>query len=243
MGIGLPVIVMVLCLSSQFIFHYQYYISLTHPCFSAFLVQDARFQIAEDYGCSMPLLDTWVLIIILALPPILLELISGVYGCLSIYAFYNLSKENRRNNNLNRQRYIRLICFSACDLIGGIPLTAFYLYTFINGFVPFPGLKQEHYEFSQIPPVPAVVWRSNTVVELAFEFNRWLSVWDAFVFFAIFGFTEESRNSYRTMLQPVVQFFVKITGIKSRSSSNNAEGCVYIILFPVLHLIYWIYVI
>ena len=187
----------------------------------------------------MPVLSTWVTIICISLPPILLELISGVYGCLSIRAFLNLSKENRSiNTNLNSQRYIRLICFSACDLISGIPLTLFYLYSNIKILVPFPGLKQEHYEYSQISQVPAVLWRSNTRLELGIELNRWISVWVAFVFFAIFGFTEESRNNYRTMLQPVVQFFVKITGIKRRSSGNNAEGCVYVVLFSVLYLMY-----
>ena len=239
---------MVLCLSSQFIFTTSTISLWLIHVYPAFFAQAARFWIAEGYGCIMPVLSTWVAIIILALPPILLELISGVYGCLSIHAFYNFSNETRSiNNNIDTNRYLRLICFSACDLISGIPLTLFYLYIYIKGLVPFPGLKQEHYEYSQIVQVPAVLWSSNTLVELDYELNRWLSIWVAFVFFAIFGFTEESRNNYRTMLQPVVQFFVKITGIKRRSSDNNAEGCVYIVLFSfsfsVLHLICWIYVI
>ena len=65
-------------------------------------------------------------------------------------------------------------------------------------------------------------------------------VWVAFVFFAFFGFTKESRNNYRAVLQFVVQVFVKITGIKSRSSTNRsrneAEGCVTSLFF-VLRLI------
>ena len=209
--------------------YYRYYISLTHPCFLAFFIQDARFEILEDYGCTTPILDTWVLIIIAGLPTILLELISGIYECLSIHAFFNLSEETCSiNNNLNPQRYIRLICFSAGDLISGIPLTLFYLYIYIKGIVPFPGLKQDYFQIYQ---VPAVLWRSNTLVELSYELRRWLSVLAAFLFFAIFGFTEESRNNYRTMLQPVVQFFVKLTGIKRHSSGNNAEGCVFTSFF------------
>ena len=201
---------------------------MTHPFFSAFFVQYARFEIVEDIGCSTPVLFTWVTIIIISLPPLILEIISGVYGCLSIHAFYSLSNETRNLNlNLDPKRYIRLICFSTCDLICGIPLTLFCLYLNIKYLVPFPGLTQEHYEYSQISQLPAVVWRSNTLGELSYELNRWLSVLVAFVFFAVFGFTEESRNNYRTMFQPVVQFFVKITGIKSPTSSgNNAEGCV-----------------
>ena len=220
---------MVLCLSSNLSLHL-----FGSSIFSAFLVQTSRFMIAEDFGCSMPILSTWVTLLIISIPPILLELIAGVYGCLSIHAFHNRSKQNETHNSFNSNRYTRLICFSAFDLLCGIPITLFYLYFNITILVPFPGLTQEHYNFSQIFLLPAVVWRANTLTELTFELNRWITVWGAFVFFAIFGFTEESRNNYRAMLQPVVQVFVKITGIKSRPSSK-AEGCVtsFFFLFSV----------
>ena len=129
--------------------------------------------------------------------------------------------------NLDSNRYIRLICFSTCDLLIGIPITSFYLYLqfALTKLAPFPGLKEEHNNFSYIIQIPANVWRASTLVEISYELNRWVMVWGAFVFFAIFGFTEESRNSYRAVLQSVGQVFVKITGIKSLPSSK-AEGCV-----------------
>ena len=200
--------------------------SLAHPCLE-YLIQDARYVIIEDFGCSVAIRVTWVTLIIISIPPFLLEFIAGVYGCLSIRAFYNRSnKKNHINNlDLDSNRYIRLICFSVCDLLFGIPITLFYLYIDITRLVPFPGLTQEHYNFSSITQFPAVIWRASTLSELSVELNRWIIVWGAFVFFAIFGFTEESRNNYRAMLQSVVQVFIKITGIKSRPSSK-VEGCV-----------------
>jgi len=205
-GIGLPIMVMAL----------------------EFLVQDARFVILEDYGCSYSILLTWVTLIIGSIPPCLLEIISGVYGCLSIRAFYNRSKESRINNpnndDLDSNQYKRLMFFSTCDLLFALPITLFYLYLDITRLVPFPGLKQEYSNFSFIAQVPAVIWRASTLNELNNELNRWIMVWGAFLFFAIFGFTEESRNNYQAMLQPVVQVFIKITGIKSRpASGRNAE--------------------
>ena len=228
-GIGLPIIVMVLCPSSNS----SLYKSLAHPIFSAFLVQTHRFMIAEDYGCSMPILTTWVTLVFISIPPILLEIIAGVYGCLSIRAFYNRCKSNgTRNNSLNlgfnSSRYIRLICFSACDLLVGIPVMLFYLYMTITSLAPFPGLTQEHNNFSQILQLPAAAWRADTLDELSFELNRWIIIFGAFVFFAIFGFTEESRNNYRAMLQYVVRVFMKITGIKCR---RKTEECVYNFFF------------
>ena len=53
-GIGLPMVVMALCLS---------YTSLAYP-YSAFSIQDARF-ITVDYGCYTPALPTWVFLIII----------------------------------------------------------------------------------------------------------------------------------------------------------------------------------
>ena len=171
----------------------------------------------------MSILPSWVSLIIINIPTILLEFIAGFYGCLNIHAFYDRPNLNETQNNLNAEsnRYIRFICFSTCDLLCGIPITLFYLYTDLKALVPFPGLTIEHYKFSKILQVPASVWRASTCIELSYELNRWIIVWGAFVFFVIFGFTEESRNNYRAMLQYVLQDL----GVRSRSSSNG-EGCV-----------------
>ena len=206
--------------------------SLAHP-YSEYLVQDSRFMILEDYGCSESFLSTWVFLIIITIPPILLEIITGIYRCLSIRAFYKRSKRTDISEfNFDSNRYRNLILFSTFDLLCGIPITSLYLYLNIVLLVHFPGLKQEHYHFSHISQVPAVVWRATTLSELTYEINRWINVWCAFIFFAIFGFTEESRNNYRAILQSVVQVFVKITGIKTRSqASSKAEGCVIYLFF------------
>ena len=213
---------------------------LAHP-YSEFLVEDSRFVILEDYGCSQSVLSTWVSLIILFIPPILLEIIAGVYGCLSIRAFYNRSNKTHINDfNFDSNRYARLIFFSSCDLLCGIPIASFYLYISITLLFPgpVPGLKEEHKDFFFIYVVPATVWRSTTLSELASELNRWIIVWCAFVFFAIFGFTEESRNNYRAILQSVVQVFVKVTGIKSHpQASSKAERCVVYLFFFFLFTI------
>ena len=203
--------------------------SLAHP-HSEYLVENFRFVTIEDYGCDISVRITWVALIIFYIPPVLLEIIAGVYGCLSIRAFYNRSKETHINDfNFDSNRYARLIFFSTCDLLCGIPITSFYLYHAITNLLPFHGLKKEYYNWSTIYEIPSTEWRSTTLIELGQELNRWILVWCAFLFFAIFGFTEESRNNYRSILQSVVQVFVKITGIRSSSrpqASSNAEGCV-----------------
>jgi pheromone a factor receptor len=197
---------------------------------TVFFAQNARFVIVEGYGCSSSLLGTWVAVVIVSVLPILLELIAGVYGCLSIRSFYKRRSEVNESlsshQNLNSSRYIRLMFFSFCDLLVGIPITVLFLYLNTRTtLLPFPGLTREHHHFSRVIQVPAVVWRASTLLELAVELNRWIVVWGAFVFFAIFGFTKESRNNYRAVLQSVVQVFMRIMGIKTRPSTQP-EGCV-----------------
>ena len=209
--------------------------SLAHP-YSEYLVQDSRFAILEDYGCTQSVLSTWVALIIIYIPPILLEIIAGVYGCIAIRAFYNRSNKAHINDfNFDSNRYARLIFFSSCDLLCGIPIASFYLYVAIMDLFPgpFPGLKEEYKNFSFINVFPATVWRATALNEVGVELNRWIVVWGAFVLFAIFGFTEESRNNYRAMLQSVVQVFVKITGIKRHpKASSEVEGSVIYPFFP-----------
>ena len=194
----------------------------------AFFAQDARFVIVEDYGCGAAISRTWVSLVVVYIPPILLEVIAFIYDCLSIYAFYQRRSELKEFSPTHRL-YIRLMCFSVSDLLVGIPFTAFYLYLNVTPLIPFTDLKEEHYHFSQVRQLPAIVWRATMISELTWELNRWIAVWCALVFFAIFGFTKESRNNYRAVLQSVVQIFTKMTGIKRRPSSK-AEGCVFAFL-------------
>ena len=171
-------------------------------------MQNSRFIIVEDYGCGYFPPVTWIFLVIVSILPMLLALISGVYGCLSIRAYYNRSKLNETHNTLNPNRYIRLICFSVADLLVGTPITVYYLYVNATILVPFTGVTQD--QFSVIYQVPAVEWQADTKSVLSFELNRWIMVYSAFVFFAIFGFTQESRNNYRAVLQFVVKVSVKI---------------------------------
>jgi pheromone a factor receptor len=193
--------------------------------------QDGRFKIVEDYGCSSSIAPTWVAIVIVAVPPILLELIAGVYGCLSIRAFYKrrsqLNECFSSHPNFNSNRYMRLMCFSALDLFIGTPFSAVYLCFSITGLTPF---SPEYQHISEVTQLPAVVWRATTIHELTFEMRRWIMVWGVFVFFAIFGFTEESRSNYQAIVQSVVQGFIMITGIKSRPTSSMAERSAHLLI-------------
>ena len=78
-GIGLPIIVMVLCLSSYLsLYLLGSSIVSDSSIFPAFLTQTSRFMIVEDYGCYIPIISSWVTLVIMIIPPILVKLITGV---------------------------------------------------------------------------------------------------------------------------------------------------------------------
>ncbi|KAJ4490529.1 hypothetical protein J3R30DRAFT_95748 [Lentinula aciculospora] len=54
-----------------------------------------------------------------------------------------------------------------------------------------------HFDFSRVVLVPAVVWRSDPATVVALELNRWVPIFCAFVFFALFGFAEEAMKNYK----------------------------------------------
>ena len=125
------------------------------------------------------------------------------------------------------------MCFSVLDLLIVAPFVLVYLCFAIVGLSPFHGLTQEHYHFSQVVQVPAVVWRATTISELTVEFKRWVMVWGAFVFFVFFGLSQESLNNYRALFQSVVQVFTMVTGIKyPPRPTNEAQECVFSFFFP-----------
>jgi pheromone a factor receptor len=128
---------------------------------------------------------------------------------------------------------MRLMCFSALDLFIGTPFSAVYLCFSITGLTLFPGVSPEYQQISEITQLPAVVWRATTIYELTYELRRWIVVWGVFVFFSIFGFTEESRNNYRAIVQSVVDF-IMITGITGKSrpqASSKAERSAHLLCF------------
>jgi pheromone a factor receptor len=93
---------------------------------------------------------------------------------------------------------------------------------------PWKGWADTHADFSRVDQIPAIVWRAIPGMEPTFELSRWLTVFCAFMFFFFFGFAEEARKNYHT----VVQSFAKRVGLPTTgyfgSSFFNSSGYVCI---------------
>ncbi|KAF9261048.1 STE3-like pheromone receptor [Marasmius fiardii PR-910] len=167
-----------------------------------FIVQGHRFDIFEGLGCVPTTYNTLPAYFLYFMWPLFLGTISLVYSFLNLRSFYNrrlqFSNLVATTSGMNTSRYIRLMLLSCVDIMFTLPLGSYLLYASINGVPLRPWISWEdtHYDFGRVGLFPAIVWRSNPQRLVALEFNRWLGVFCAILFFALFGFASEAKKNY-----------------------------------------------
>ncbi|KAI5119268.1 hypothetical protein M0805_007270 [Coniferiporia weirii] len=178
--VGLPVLVMILF----------------------YFVQGHRFNIFEQIGCFPATFNTPPAYPLVWMWPLLLGSISSVYCFLTISSFLRRRREMSQFLNSNSQitlsRYFRLMALAMMDTVLTIPLAIFaiWLNAVESEIQPWRGLADAHFDFSRVEQVSSVVWHLSKWTTLSFGLDRWFIVFCAAVFFAFFGFAEESRKNY-----------------------------------------------
>ncbi|KAJ7477959.1 pheromone B alpha 1 receptor, partial [Mycena galericulata] len=169
-----------------------------------YIVQGHRYNIFEDVGCLGETYETPVAIVLFHLPPILVGAVSAVYCVLSIKSFYHSRAQFKEflssNNNLNLNRYVRLMCLASTDLLLTIPLGIWVLWVNVRvvGISPWISWDDTHSNFSRVEPIPGIFWRSDPYTAASLETTRWATVACAVLFFGYFGFADEAIKNYRS---------------------------------------------
>ncbi len=103
------------------------------------------------------------------------------------------------NNAITMARYIRLMSLCICDMVLTVPLASYIMYIGSHGIRLSPWISWDdtHFDWNRVEVVPALFWRSVQGYEITVELTRWLAVFCAFFFFAMFGFASEAKNHYR----------------------------------------------
>jgi len=204
-GLGIPIIFMVL----------QY------------IPQGHRFDIWEDIGCYPFTYNTPVALVLVSIPPIIIGLISGVYGVLSIRSFLKLRSQFQEvlsvNKNLRVGRYLRLMTLSGIETISTLSIGIYVLYLNTTVLEPWKGWEDTHVNFSFVGQYPAVLWRAAPIAPMI-ELSRWLVVVCAVVFFVFFGFAEEARKNYRSAAQSVAKHVGVSTSSFGTGSTFSSKG-------------------
>ncbi|KAJ8075726.1 a-factor receptor [Marasmius tenuissimus] len=204
--VGLPVLAMIL--------HY--------------IPQGHRYDIFEDLGCYPSVYVTWVAFVLVFAWPLAIACISGVYSILCLRAFYKRRQQFKellsKNNNLNANRYIRLMCLAGVDVIVTIPLALFVIINDAKlGVNPWISWEDTHMNFGRVNQFPALFWKSDQTQYVALEISRWAAVMCSLIFFAFFGFADEARKNYRAAITSV-QKRVGITSSGSMGTTLTGSG-------------------
>ncbi|KAF7331661.1 Pheromone B alpha 1 receptor [Mycena kentingensis (nom. inval.)] len=193
-----------------------------------YIVQGHRYNIFEDIGCLGTTYENPLSIVLWHLPPILVGCVSAIYCVLSIRGFYASRKQFKEllasgNNNLNLNRYLRLMALASIDLIFNIPLGIWVLYTNVNvvGLSPWRSWADTHSNFSRVVQVPAFFWRRDPMSVASLETMRWATIFCAFVFWGFFGFASEARKNYRLAYYKVASKLGLSTSATLGASGNT----------------------
>jgi len=193
-----------------------------------YIPQGHRFNILEDLGCWPHTHNDWVAYVLVFIPPILIGLVSAVYGILNIIAFNKIRTQFHGFNfsghsNLTSSRYVRLMCLAGIEVLCTVPLGCYMVYRNSQGNAIRPWISWDsvHWRFSRVDQTPAIVWRSNAINAGTLELSRWLCVVCALIFFGFFGFADEARKNYRSAIQSITKRVGISTGIFSGTSSTG----------------------
>ncbi|KAF5385739.1 hypothetical protein D9757_005478 [Collybiopsis confluens] len=200
-GVGIPVLQMIL----------QY------------IDQGHRFNLFEDIGCFPFTYNTWVAKYSNSAP--LHEEGTKKKGALvlSIRAFNKRRAQFKEllssNSNLNSNRYFRLMCLAATEILFTIPLSCWSIYLNVTSeaIQPWKGWADTHSDFSRVGQYPSVIWHLNSGTAISLETSRWFVVLCSVVFFGYFGFADEARKNYRA----AIGSFARRVGL---STSNGSFG-------------------
>ncbi|KIK58755.1 hypothetical protein GYMLUDRAFT_170577 [Collybiopsis luxurians FD-317 M1] len=190
------------------------------------IVQPHRFNIFEEYGCSIATYNTLPAVFLYYISPIVIGLVSFVYSALILRTFYvrriQFNHLFSTNSAINPSRYLRLMLLALMDILCTIPLGIYMVYIDLKSvpLAPWISWADTHFDFGRVELVPAVIWRSSPDSAIAIEINRWTPVFCAFIFFALFGFAEEARKNYRRAFW----FVVKPLGFRPTSEKGISGG-------------------
>lgn len=193
------------------------------------VVSGHRFNIVEDFGPypsivlmtpSIPLFLVW---------PIVVGAVSLFYCFMTIYHFHKRGRQFNQimssNRGLNQSRYFRLMCLALIEVLGTIPLASFVLsYNIKLGFHKWVSWADTHSNYQRIIQIPSIIWKSDDVSRILYEFNRWSLVMCAFIFFAFFGFADEARRHYRLVYTSIASRVGLSTSNGKLSGSSHATS-------------------
>ncbi|GJE86298.1 fungal a-factor pheromone receptor STE3 [Phanerochaete sordida] len=202
-GLGIPLVTMVLM----------------------WFVQGHRFNIYEGIGPLAAIPNTYFAMVLGNGVSILIGCISAFYCIGTLRAFMRRRRQFSEllasNNNMNFNRYFRLMALATLELLGTIPFSIYFLYRDTQyPIYVWRGLTDIHLGFSRIDQYPYLVWNATPGNKIGVTLSQYLTIACGIVFFLFFGLAEEARTHYRLAFTTVA----KRLGISTGGATTSTSG-------------------
>jgi len=167
-----------------------------------YVVSSNRYDIYEDFGPYFATALTPPTFLLFYAWPVAIGTVSLFYCVMTIHTFYKRHRQFKEimssNPSLSRSRYIRLMCISAAEICGTIPLGTYYIvFNAKSGVTPYVSWAYTHSNYSTVDQFAGFIWKNDSEIVSGLELYRWSLILCSVVFFAFFGFADEARQHYR----------------------------------------------
>nr|DBA11500.1 TPA_inf: STE3 [Pseudozyma hubeiensis] len=199
--------------------------------------QSNRYAIIEETGCWPMLVSSWVWVLLVAAPVVIVSLVSAIYSVLAFRWFWIRRRQFQAvlassASTINRSRYIRLLLLTAVDMLIFFPIYVGSIGKEIKDAItlPYGSWSSVHSGFSHIPQYPA----SLVVMQSAFQRNLILSRLvcpiSGYIFFAMFGLGSEVRQGYKQAFDKLLKL-CKLRKAGKQSAPQHIVADIEVVTF------------
>jgi len=189
-----------------------------------------RYDIIEGLGCYADVPNTILHYFLQSIWPVVIGLVSSVYCVLTLRTFYRRRQQFKEliasGHQLTFSRYFRLMALSSTDILFTVPLGLLDIITDAQQPIyPWRGLSDIHFDFDNIPQVPAVEWLPSLISRESVYVSIWAPIVTAFMFFMFFGFAEEARKHYHLAAVTVARWCgLNVTKLNQGSAGSQGPS-------------------
>jgi pheromone a factor receptor len=132
----------------------------------------------------------------------------SLVSVITIRAFYKRQRQFKQmmshSQGASRGLYLRLMAISGIEILGTIPMGTYFIVSNARaGVTPWKGWAYTHSNYSDVVQIAGFIWKNDPNLANGLEIFRWLLVACAFIFFALFGFADETRQLYRRVYKSI----------------------------------------
>ncbi|SNX82060.1 probable Pheromone receptor 1 [Melanopsichium pennsylvanicum] len=175
--------------------------------------QSNRYAIIEEAGCWPLIFPSWVYVLLVAAPVIIVSLFSAIYSVLAFRWFWIRRRQFQAvlassASNINRSRYIRLLLLTAADRLIFFPIYVGTIGKEIADAItlPYGSWSSVHAGFDERPQFKADVIEMQSTFKRNLILSRLVSPLSGYIFFAMFGLGQEACQGYKNALRRILVF-------------------------------------